>query len=378
MRTDDRVDAALAGHDIPALTALAQAGVDLNDVALSTDAGPRTLLDQVLRLGDPDLAGAVLALPGVSPARSLPRFGYWAWAADAPLPVVQTFIEHARVDPAEGDADGRTLLLEVAAGGADLAVITWLLGRLGAGEADRAAADGTTPFFHAAVRGHLGAAAALHRAGANPNVANRLTGWTALVTAVASGLDEVVRWLLALPGLDVNRADAEGATALHVAARLGAAVGVEALMAHPRADLTAQDALGRTPLMDAARHANVEVAGMLLGPADAGVNLVDADRRTALHHAVAASAPGVARLLLDRPDINLAITDRPGGLTALELARAAGDDRLAGMIEEAARHAGTHEDRPANQPPPRPPAEDLDDLPESPGIADPPLTIEGS
>jgi ankyrin repeat protein len=374
VRTDERVDAALASGDGATLVLLAQQGVDLNDIAVATDGGPRTPLEQVLYLADADLLGVVLSLPGVSATQSLPEHGFWAWAQDAPLPIIQAFLEQTGLDPGHADADGRTLLHEAAAGSGDPSVIDWLLDRV---DVDQTAADGTTAFFHAAIQRHLDAAAVLRRHGASPDATSNVTGWTALVTAIVSGRTDVVRWLLEIDGLDVNHADATGAAALHHAARLGSVAAVEALMSYPGADWIAQDHLGRTPLMDAARHGNARVVEALLRSADAGVNMVDVDRRTALHHGVVASSPEVVQLLLDRPDINLAIRQGPDGMTALELARISGDDRLASMIQVAQERIGPQSDSPTNEPPPRPPTEELGDPHEFPGIADPPLTDGG-
>jgi ankyrin repeat protein len=159
---------------------------------------------------------------------------------------------------------------------------------------------------------------------------------------------------------------------LHHAARRGAVSDIEALMAQPGIDWRSQDTLGRTPLMDAARLGKAQVAEMLLGPDDAGINMVDVDRRTALHHGVMASSHDIVRLLVERPDINLAIRQRPSGSTALELARSSGDGEIAALLQAAQERAGAQDDSPTNDPPPRPPAPELGDPHQYPSIADPP------
>lgn len=362
------VERALAGRDASALAALVDEGADLNEFMVPTDERSRTPLDYVLRLNDPAFLDAVLSLPGVSPARSLPKHGYWAWAQRAPLSVIQTFLDRTGIDPAHRDADGRNLLIEVASGDASREVIDWLLDQMAV---DHVASDGTTAFFHTVVHGHLEAAAALLGAGANPNAASRYTGWTALVTSVTMGLTEEFHWLLDIDAIDVNRADNEGATALHHAARLGAIPAVESLVGHLHIDLTRHDRLGRTALMDAARHGHAAAVEILLRPQDAGVNLVDSDRRTALHFAVIASSLETVQRLLTRPDINLAITERPGGLTALQLAREVDHDSIAGLLHDAAQRLGPQPDTPANSPALRPPPVKLGDPLEFPAIGDP-------
>ncbi|MEV4055987.1 ankyrin repeat domain-containing protein [Amycolatopsis sp. NPDC049688] len=260
MHTDERISRALAARDGAAIAGLAEQGVDLGDIAVDTVAGARTVLDEVLRLGDVELLRAVLAAPGVSPARALPDPGYWEWAQDAPLPVIREFLAAPGTDLGHADADGHTILHEVAAGRADPEVIGWLAARM---PPDPAAENGTTPFFHAAVRGRLEAASVLLRAGADPDAVNRDTGWTALTAAVVAGRDDIVRGLLAFDGVDVNRADAEGATALHHAARLGFVSTVEILVAHPGIDTSLVDGLGRTAVMDAALRGHADVVEVL-------------------------------------------------------------------------------------------------------------------
>jgi ankyrin repeat protein len=66
-------------------------------------------------------------------------------------------------------------------------------------------------------------------------------------------------------------------------------------------------------------------------------NLVDRDRQTALHWAALTGAEEIVRLLLDDSRTNAAITNRPDGHTAYEIARAAGDDRAAALLLERGR-----------------------------------------
>jgi ankyrin repeat protein len=368
----EAVSAALAARDVTRLHQLS--GVDLNRIVVSSAAGPRTLLDHTLREGDVQFLRDVLALPGVSSERSLPAHGYWAWAQSAPLSVIVAFAEAAGADLNARDADGLSLLHEVASGDGAMDVVAWLLDRV---DADPVANDGTTPFYRAAGGGRLDVAQALYARGANPNVANRVTGWTALITSVAAGLEGVTAWLLSLDRLDVNLADLQGATALHHAARLGSTGALETLIAHPAVDCTRIDIQGRTPLMDAARHANAEAVRVLLEPEHAGVNRVDADRRTALHHAVAAGSAQAVELLLARPDVNLAIRDRLAGRTALDVALADDDEPMADRIRAAIHRVGPQGDAPDNEPSERADQPPLGDPDQFPSIADPPGALEG-
>jgi ankyrin repeat protein len=310
-------------------------GADVNDVRVATDRGRLPVLEAALRTDDPELVVAVLDLPGLDPVRALPSHGFWAWARDVSPAVLDTFLERSGVDPGRADADGRTLLLEMAAG--DRAIDAATAARLvSAGPVDEPAADGTTPFFHAACHDHVALADALLAAGADPNAVSRGIGWTALLTVVALGRDDAVRRLVAVPAVDVNHADPQGLTPLHQAARLGAA--------------------------DAARE--------LLTRSDADVNRVAVGRRTPLHDAVSAGALPVVELLLARPDVNLAVTDRPQGRTPRELAESLGLTEVAGRIAARERELGPQADTPSNEPPPTPPGPPV--LPRVAAIADPP------
>ena len=76
---------------------------------------------------------------------------------------------------------------------------------------------------------------------------------TELMDAAEEGNTEVVRALLAAPGVDVNAADAEGSTALMLAANRGHTETVTALLAAPGLDMNAGDDTGTyTALMQAA------------------------------------------------------------------------------------------------------------------------------
>jgi hypothetical protein len=251
MTEGGRIEAAIESLDMASLAELAEEGVDLNEPLVPGDAGPRSLLDHVLGLGDATLVEAVLDLPGVSAERSLPSHARWSWAQRAPLAVVRGFVTRSGTGAGAADAGGRTLLHEVAAGDADPEVVAWLLARDDV-DVDAAAEDGATAFFHAAVSGRRAAAELLHAAGADPNPVSTYTGWTPLVVAIAAGDDDTVAWLLQLGGVDVNHADLEGASPLHHAVQLGRSRAAELLRAAGAEDVPPRpfDPAGHEPLGD--------------------------------------------------------------------------------------------------------------------------------
>jgi ankyrin repeat protein len=229
---------------------------------VDTARGRTTLLDASLWRGAPELVAAVLALPGPAPLDALPAHGTWAWIRQAAPAAILVLLDAEGVDVRRPDADGRTALIELAS--AERAPDPALVRRLiSAGGADDRAADGTNAFLHAALRRHLELAGDLLAAGADPNAASRLTGWTALIAAVAMGLDDVAGWLLTIPELDPDQAGLDGASALHHAAGLGPSAALAALLADPRVDPNRLDGAGRTALAVARLHGHPRAVELL-------------------------------------------------------------------------------------------------------------------
>lgn len=274
--------AAVATRDVAGLAALAREGTDLNLLTLPTSSGPQSLLEVVLVTRDSAFVALVLSVNGMSALDALPAHGFWRWAQGAPLAVVRAFLHGTGVDPARTDADGMTLLHEVASAGTTLDVLMWLLERV---PADPKAQDGSTPLAHALGGCHLEVAEELRRNGADLNVPTTGTGWTPLITAVVGGDESVVAWLLARVEVDVNRGDASGATALHHASRLGRMDALAELAERGDLDVRMGDVHGRTALMDAARHGRADVVNALLRHPDPGVDLLDTSGWAALDYA---------------------------------------------------------------------------------------------
>jgi uncharacterized protein len=249
------------------------------DSRVDTPRGRLSLLEAALWREDAGLVAAVLTLPGPEPLDVLPTHGTWAWVREAPADVVHLLLDQPGADPHHPDADGRTALIELASadGEPDPDVAERIIA---AGAADHRAEDGTTAFFHAVLHRHFDLARRLLTAGADPNTASRLNGWTALITAVALGLDDVVAWLLGVDNLEPNCADSQGATALHHAARLGPSAALAALLGDPRVDLDVVDGAGRTPLAEARRLGHVQGIAMLQqrGAAEEPASAASVDR----------------------------------------------------------------------------------------------------
>ena len=220
-----------------------------------------------------------------------------------------------------------------------------------------ARADGTTPLYWAALDGKAAEVRLLLARGADVNAHNDDNRWTVLMVAVAQNHAEVVGELLRDPRIEVNARDDRGRTALHLAAEDGAPEIVALLAARPDVDLNPKDSAGMTPISRAAFAGRTDAVASLLAQPATDPNLVDRYRRTALHWAVMGGSAEVVSLLAGDPRTNPAITNRPEGMTALDLARSAGRDDLAALLT-AASPSGEDVLSPGDdwvEPPPEPP-----------------------
>jgi ankyrin repeat protein len=267
----------------------------------------------------------------------------WGWAEQCSLPELKSFVEQHPDDLNAPDAAGATLLHVVAQDTEHPEKVAYLLSRSGV-EIDAQQADGTTPLYRAALTGNLPAVELLLRAGADPGSCNSDNRWTVLMVAVAQDHPEIVRRLLAQPGIDVNARDERGRTALHLAAELGRGAIASLLVEHSGSDLNAKDERGMTPLAAAAFSGDAEITAILLSRSDVEVNVVDRNRNTALAWAAQAGNVAVVRLLVDDPRTNVGVTNRPDRLNAAGLARGAGHPDAAELIDRRAeRDPGSDE-----------------------------------
>jgi len=136
------------------------------------------------------------------------------------------------------------------------------------------------PLHYAVENNHPAAVAALQDAGANVNVSRSYSGRkhvTCLHLAAMRQNAEMVRQLLAVPGIDANASDSDNATALHVAARGGFVDVTKLLLQHGvdvNVGMTSGQSTSQTALHCAVRYRHVELARMLLA-AGADVNATE-------------------------------------------------------------------------------------------------------
>lgn len=125
---------------------------------------------------------------------------------------------------------------------------------------------------------------------------------SALILAAAGGEPpEVVRALLALPGLDVNAATDRGRTALLMAIRYGHSTLARLLWGVERVDRNVVDAHGRGALALATAYGHRDIARWVLAQQQNSAELaqLDANGTTALHLAASGGQLDVLRVLLE-------------------------------------------------------------------------------
>ncbi len=282
--------------------------------------------------------------------------GAWGWAEHCPLESLQALVARFPAAAHTADADGATLLDAAVRDPGGVAKVAYLLDQP-AVDADARQRNGTTPLYWAALAGNVAAVRLLLARGADVNAHNDDNHWTVLMVAVAQDHVDVVGELLRDPRIELNARDDRDRTALHLAAEAEAPAILAALAARTDVDLNPKDSAGMTPLSRAAFAGCAAAVGALLARPATDPNRVDRHRRTALHWAVMGGLAEVVSLLAGDPRTNPAITNRPEGMTALELARSERRDDLVALLTTA---SATGEDAlsPADdwvEPPPEPP-----------------------
>jgi ankyrin repeat protein len=237
------------------------------------------------------------------------------------------------------------------------------------------ASDNASALYEAVLAGD---AAKVRRlaSSADVNERNDDNGWTPLMVAASNDDTDIVAALLSQPGVDVGARGDDERTALHVAAERGHGDVVALLLERPEIDPNAKQALGRTPLSLAAFTGAETVVARLLADTRTDPNLVDRDRQTALHWAALGGHLDVVDTLLGDARVNVGIRNRPGDMTAQQVALDVGRGAIAAAIAARARTAPGGDDlSPGDSPGPEldesPPFSPRPHVPELPGLRDP-------
>jgi ankyrin repeat protein len=198
-------------------------------------------------------------------------------------------------------------LLDAALGGHDEYVATLL----SKGADVSAKSDNGETAMHLVARyGYTDAAKALLKYGPDVNVRDD-DGWTPLYGAADKSSTELIRLILAVPGVDISAQTKARRTPLYRASWYGRKEVAELLLDHEggAATIDIADEDARTPLHAASSDGEIEVVKLLLRR-NARTDLKDSNGRTALHLAIDERHHEVVKLLLDaKASIDLALTD---------------------------------------------------------------------
>ena len=128
-----------------------------------------------------------------------------------------------------------------------------------------------------------------------------------LCCAAGNGKHEYVKLLLSVPGIDVNKN-----APLYYAAGNGYLKCVKLLLSVPGIDVNKTDSYGETPLYSAAQRGHFESVKLLLSVPGIDVNKTDSYGETPLYAAVEKGRQECVKLLLSAPGIDVNKTDSYG------------------------------------------------------------------
>lgn len=194
------------------------------------------------------------------------------------------------------------------------------------GVAQAALADPVTDFFRAVQIDNAGAVKSLSGAAVDPNMADPISGETALILAMREDSMNVFKVLLADPRVKLELAAPNGNTALMMAAFKRNMPAVQALLAKG----AAVNRPGWTPLHYAGAGGDAEIVRVLLAH-KADVNAPSPGKLTPLMLAAREGQESSVQALLDAgADTSLKNNE---GLTAAQIAERADKPRIANAIE---------------------------------------------
>ena len=154
------------------------------------------------------------------------------------------------------------------------------------------------------------------------NVNEMFNGFTPFHVACKFGKEEVVRFLLQEPNIDIDILDENESrakkikerkgTALHLACENDHKSVVTILLSHSKTNVNSRDNFGATPLHWSCREGHAEIVSLLLEQGGIDVNTTCSEDSTPLHYACFHNNEECARLLLAHPEIDLRKVDEEG------------------------------------------------------------------
>jgi hypothetical protein len=122
-------------------------------------------------------------------------------------------------------------------------------------------------------------------------------GWTPINRASFYGHIEIVKLLLAQPGIDFNKPDNDGWTPINCVSRKGHTEIVKLLLAQPGIDFNKPDNHGRTPINHASYYGYTEIVKLLLAQPGIDFNKVDIYGKTPINCASNRGHTAIVRIL---------------------------------------------------------------------------------
>ena len=162
---------------------------------------------------------------------------------------------------------------------------------------------GFSPFFAAALHGHVGVIQAL----ATPEALARgvdvsvglPNGFTPLHAAAQNNYPNVVERLARHPHVDVNKRAKSGATATYIAARKGSTSALMTLLNMKDVDPAKSTYAGNSPLFCSCLYGHLSAVKLLLANAKVDINAKNTDGCTAMWAAASRGHMDILRLLLE-------------------------------------------------------------------------------
>nr|WP_314630912.1 ankyrin repeat domain-containing protein [uncultured Noviherbaspirillum sp.] len=235
---------------------------------------------------------------GMDPA-GLDANGYLHFAASKGQAMVVAYLLGAGMDPDKKDSNGMTTLQHACMNGS-VAVVARLREQAKVPYAAATAGMTPPPLYIAADEGHLPLLDYLLNAGADPNVRDARTGRTALMAAAYRGTIDILRLLLASPGVQVDLACNAGCTALELARAADQRDAAIALLgAGAKVVLSNRIPYARTLLSWAIGNSDGEMVRLILERCAAGSGQADVACDAAVAHAVQLKCVDIVECLLD-------------------------------------------------------------------------------
>lgn len=293
----DLVRAARKG-DISLVKLLLMAEVDVNVISPADN----TALCAAVRSGNIRMVKFLLSVPGIDVNKSAP-----SCLSPLGIAVYKNNVEMVKLLLAAPGINVNYLgedIFYLASLSANAELVKALLAAPGADVAKACQEMGCEKIHLFAASGCAEEVAAELAAGVDPNVENYL-GETPLMLAVSKGKTDVVRVLLAAPGIDTDAVCAAvGGNYLHIAAAAGLTDVVDEAIKRGDA-LNGMTDSDKTLLHLAARHGHTDVVKLLLAAPGVDVNVQDEWDLTPLCLAAEAGHIEVVKLLLAMPGINV-------------------------------------------------------------------------